>query len=69
VLKTRRVPHLVWKYDESIEEAARMDSLIRQALERDRKIHEQGRPPAPEPEDWEKEYEEFADEDSGQPPP
>ena len=61
VLQLRRVPHLVWKYDESIAEAARMDGVIKKALERDRQIQEQGKPPADEDGDWEQEYEEFTE--------
>ncbi len=38
ILDTRVVPRLKWVYDESIAEAARLDSLIREARERDRKI-------------------------------
>jgi len=38
VLKVRRMPHLRWIYDESIAHAAHMDTVIREALERDRKI-------------------------------
>lgn len=39
VLKTRRVPRVVWSYDDSIEYAARMDQAIRDALRRDEEIH------------------------------
>jgi len=56
VLQLRRMPHLTWVYDDSLAEAARVDDLIRGALERDRRIHEHGvadEPPssgdAPEP--------------------
>ena len=41
VLKVRNVPHLRWVYDDSIAEAARMEQLIREARERDRKINPQ----------------------------
>jgi ribosome-binding factor A len=41
-LDLRRVPHIVWTYDESIEAAARLDGLIGKALERDRTIAETG---------------------------
>ena len=70
VLDLRRVPRLTFVYDESIEEAARMDELIRNALERDRVIAEQGAPP-PEDEDgdWEGEYDEFKDRDKPPTPP
>ena len=43
VLSMRRTPTLRFHYDESVEEAARLDRLIAGALERDREIHEQGR--------------------------
>lgn len=48
VLRTRTVPRLRWVYDESVAEAARMDQLIREARERDRRIRgeAQGDPPA-----------------------
>lgn len=39
VLQLRRIPHLSWRYDESIEKAARVDQLIREARERDRRIN------------------------------
>ena len=39
VLRTRRVPRLRWIYDESIEYAANMDRVIREAIARDRAIH------------------------------
>jgi ribosome-binding factor A len=55
VLEVRRMPHLRWIYDESIERAEHLDHAIQEALERDRKIHEQGA--APE-----------ADGDGGEPP-
>ena len=42
VLETRTVPHLRWVYDQSIEHAAEMDQLIREARKRDEKIR--GRP-------------------------
>lgn len=38
VLRTRTVPRLRWVYDDSIAEAARMDQVIREARERDRRI-------------------------------
>lgn len=44
-LQLRRIPHLMWVYDESIAEAARLDELIGKALERDRTIAEQGQAP------------------------
>lgn len=39
VLDMRRVPRLVWVYDDSIEKAAELDLLIRRARERDREIN------------------------------
>ena len=39
ILRTRRAPQLRWVYDDSIEEAARMDQVIRAARERDREIN------------------------------
>ncbi len=69
-LDLRRMPHLRWIYDESIEEAARLDDLIGKALERDRTIAATGQPPADESdEDWEEEYEGFAAEGDKPPPP
>jgi ribosome-binding factor A len=62
VLETRKVPHLHWVFDESIEEAQKLDSAIKKALERDRVIHETGKPPEDDAEgQWEAEYEEVAD--------
>ncbi len=75
VLSMRRTPTLRFHYDESLEEAQRIDRLIAGALERDRQIHSSGTAPvgedpdldtprdAEEPEDeLEPEDEEFADE-------
>ena len=39
VLKTRRVPHLRWEYDDSVERLAAMDDAIANALRRDREIN------------------------------
>lgn len=39
VLDVRRVPHLRWVYDGSMEQASNMDKLIREARERDLLIH------------------------------
>jgi ribosome-binding factor A len=39
VLEMRRIPRLVWVYDDSVEKAADLDLLIREARERDRKIN------------------------------
>ncbi len=65
VLKTRRLPRIVWTYDESIEQAANMDRLISEAKQRDEQIHQLGfAPDSPAGEEWEQEYEEFSgDED------
>jgi ribosome-binding factor A len=38
-LQLRRAPHLRWVYDDSLENAQRMDALIREARERDRAIN------------------------------
>jgi hypothetical protein len=38
----RRTPTLHFHYDEGLDQSRRVDSLIAQALERDREIHEQG---------------------------
>ena len=45
VLEVRRMPHLRWVYDDSLEQAADLDQAIRGALERDRQIHERGTAP------------------------
>ena len=39
VLRVRRVPRLVWVYDDSVERAAQVSQAIRDALERDRSIN------------------------------
>jgi len=65
VLKVRRVPHLRWIYDDSIEYQARMDEKIDEALARDRAIHTGGELDAEPHDDWEAEYEEFQDEEEG----
>lgn len=39
VLDLRRMPHLKWVYDESIERASDLEALIREARERDRTIN------------------------------
>lgn len=38
ILRTRTVPQLLWKFDDSIREAARLDALIQDARRRDRNI-------------------------------
>ena len=65
MLDLRRMPHLRWVYDESIENAARLDDRIRSALERDRRIQAEGQAPTDD-DDWEAEYDRFA---GGQRPP
>lgn len=47
ILRTRTVPRLRWEFDASIEDAARMDVLIREARERDKALRDQA-PPDPE---------------------
>jgi len=62
VLETRKVPHLTWEFDESIEQAHKLDSAIKKALERDRIIHETGKPPAEDEQGhWEAESEPSAE--------
>lgn len=39
VLEMRRIPHLIWVYDDGVEKAAELDQLIRQARDRDRAIN------------------------------
>jgi ribosome-binding factor A len=39
VLEMRRIPHLTWVYDDSIEKAADLDLLIREARLRDKSIN------------------------------
>jgi ribosome-binding factor A len=39
VLRMRRIPRIVWTYDDSIERAAKVDAAIRDALARDRAIN------------------------------
>lgn len=62
-LKVRRIPHLRWIYDDSIEYAAEMDRKIDAALSRDQAIHSSGATPEENAEeDWEREYESYRDE-------
>jgi len=42
VLDMRRTPTLHFHYDEGLEEARRVEDLIAQALERDKRIHQEG---------------------------
>lgn len=46
VLETRTMPHLAWKYDESIARAAEMDALINAARDRDEAIKPEDELPA-----------------------
>jgi ribosome-binding factor A len=39
VLKTRRVPRLVWIYDDSVEYQEKMEATIREAIRQDREIN------------------------------
>jgi ribosome-binding factor A len=50
VLDLRRMPHLRWIYDDSIEHAAKLDQAIHQALQRDAEIHTKGHAAPEEPE-------------------
>ena len=53
VLQLRRMPHLKWTYDESMERADEIDKLIREARARDREINpdvDATPPPVDEPE-------------------
>lgn len=65
VLKTRRIPDLKWIYDDSIERAARMQDVIREALDKDRAINPAAHadippaPPAEKPDELDKEYLDF----------
>jgi ribosome-binding factor A len=65
VLQLRRVPRLIWVYDDSIEHAAELDRKIQDAMTRDRMIHEQGHAegdPAKKDE-WQEEYDDFCEEE------
>lgn len=65
VLETRKVPHLSWEFDESIEQAQKLDSAIKKALERDRIIHETGKPPQEDENgNWEAQSEPMAEAES-----
>jgi len=65
VLDMRRTPALRFHYDESLEEAIRLDGLIHSALERDRKIQETGKAP-PEPTDGDEPSPDGAAEEAGE---
>jgi ribosome-binding factor A len=50
VLQMRRIPHLKWTYDDSMERADEIDKLIREARQRDRAINPHvDEPPVDEP--------------------
>jgi ribosome-binding factor A len=50
ILHLRRTPHMRWYYDDSLVEAARLDTLIKEARARDRSINpEVDREAPPEP--------------------
>ena len=51
VLHTRTIPHMRWVFDGSIVEAARLDRLIREARERDRRMRAESGLPDDEPTD------------------
>ncbi len=64
VLKTRKVPHLRWIFDDSIERQAEMEKKIAEALRHDREInpdaHAELEPPRdPEDEEVDREYLDF----------
>ncbi|MCK6447017.1 MAG: 30S ribosome-binding factor RbfA [Planctomycetes bacterium] len=70
VLELRRMPFLKWVYDDSIEQAAKLDKAIQEALKRDEEIHDKGKAEEAEPDrGWQEEYDEFsaADEDDDEP--
>lgn len=48
VLEMRRIPHLSWVYDDSVEKAADLDLLIREARARDRAINPGADEPVPD---------------------
>jgi ribosome-binding factor A len=51
VLRVRRIPHLRWVYDDSLENAQHLEDLIREARARDRAINPHVDEAAQEPED------------------
>ena len=61
-ISVRRMPHLRWVYDESIEYALEMDQKIDEALRRDESIQAGAAPPGEAAPDWEVEYEAFSEE-------
>jgi len=48
VLDTRNIPHLTWKYDDSIAKASEIDQLINKALTQDETIRPEGEEGGPE---------------------
>ncbi|MCC6407634.1 MAG: 30S ribosome-binding factor RbfA [Planctomycetes bacterium] len=69
VLEMRRMPFLKWIYDDSIEQAAKLDEMIHQALKRDEEIHTKGHAETEDAEKpWQAEYDEFEldDDDDGE---
>ena len=65
-IHVRRMPHLKWTYDESMERASDMAKLIREARERDRTINPHvDDAPAEGPEDVERAATGDEDEDAG----
>ncbi len=70
VLRTRRIPRLVWVYDDSVEFQENMESAIARAIERDREVNPDAHPEhvdegtAEEPEEavLDQEYLEFLEE-------
>ena len=44
VLRTRRIPRLVWVYDDSVEFQENMENAIAQAIEHDREINPEAHP-------------------------
>ncbi|MBI5432283.1 MAG: 30S ribosome-binding factor RbfA [Planctomycetes bacterium] len=69
VLEMRRMPFLKWIYDDSIEQAAKLDEMIHQALKRDEEIHVKGHAETEDAEKpWQAEYDEFEldDDDDGE---
>jgi ribosome-binding factor A len=51
ILQMKRMPHLSWTYDDSMERADEMTKLIREARERDREINPNvDQPPVDDPE-------------------
>jgi ribosome-binding factor A len=49
VLEMRRIPRLVWVYDDSVERQANLERTIAEALRHDREINPQAHPEVPAP--------------------